>query len=139
MVQQWTTRGIKIEKFITQKSWKRYLLCSQDHKGRSRQGAGRKRGRSWGTCFIRVCVWSVLKFLVYGQIGQFKTKKSRVWSSARGFYLKGSIRRRPWEAGETVGEVLSVTHIFLWLQGLFSRPSTCTRRPSTCKRRPVLA
>lgn len=59
-----------------------------------------------------------------------QTKKNgRVWSSAWGFYLKNSIRRRPWEAWETVEEVLSVTHICLWLRGLLSRPSTCTRKP----------
>lgn len=42
-------KGIEIERFISHRSWRKYMDALRGHTGRSRQGAGRESCRTWGT------------------------------------------------------------------------------------------
>ena len=100
MVQQKTTRETETEKFITHRSWRKYTAYLDLH-GRSRQGAGRERGRTWAT-FLYQGPWMEC-FEVPGLRSDWsiQTKKCWVLVSSKGSYLRGT-QAEGLEAGEIV-------------------------------------
>ena len=61
MVIQKTNREIEVEKFITHRSWRKYLTNLKGPRGEVKAEADRKAGPG-GHAFIRVCGWSALGF-----------------------------------------------------------------------------
>ena len=54
---------IKIEKFVIHSPEGSIRATSQDHRGRSRQGAGRGSLRTWEHAFFRFGGWNARGFL----------------------------------------------------------------------------
>lgn len=98
-VQQQITRKIKIEKFITHRSWGKNRM-GLTGPARWERGQGRvQKEREIGPgvrASIRVYGWSALVFLGEGQIDQCKGKSSLLAHSS-GVLSKGHTRGRPYE------------------------------------------
>lgn len=47
-------KGIEIEKLVTQRSWRRYMVCLKDLVGRPRKSTGRETAELGTHAFIRV-------------------------------------------------------------------------------------
>lgn len=130
-VQQRITREIKIEKFITHRSWRKDPMISRVQQGgREVKSECRKREIGPGArASIRVYEWSALEFLGEGQSNQCKGKSSLLVYSS-GILSKGHTRGRPYERqgrllNKSCWGVISGAYHHLWLTRLPSRTCTC--------------
>lgn len=70
-------KGIEIEKFVSHRSWKKYMDTLRGPTGRSRQVQAERAVEPGAHTFIRVHDWNALAFPGLVWTGQLKPKRIR--------------------------------------------------------------